>query len=121
MQEYVSMSPLSTGLMVSTGPLPTSPPAPAFLTQRDVGGGLASAVQVKITESVSSNNGSGEDVTTVTFGGTRLDIVGLVHISFLCSAFLVIGIIHIVEHLQYVTTSTASGALTPKALVAVQV
>ena len=76
---------------------------------------------VSVPESVSSNNGSGEDVTTVTFGGTRLDIVGLVQRSFLWSAFLVIRIIHIVEHLQYATTSTASGALTPKALVAVQV
>ena len=59
------------------------------------GGGLESAVQVKITESVSSNNGSGEDVTTVTFGGTRLDIVGLVQRSVLWSAFLVIRIIRI--------------------------
>ena len=118
------MSPLSTGLMVSTGPLPTSPPAPAFLTQRYVGGGLASAVQVKITESVSSNNGSGEDVTTVTFGGTRLDMVGLVH-TCKCSVVCLFGYQDnsylLVEHLQYVTTSTASGALTPKALVAVQV
>ena len=63
------MSVLSTGEMVRTGPRPTSP-CPFFLTHRKVGGGLASAEQVRVTDSWSSTKGEADDETTVTLGGT---------------------------------------------------
>ena len=63
------MSVLSTGEMVRTGPRPTSP-CPFFLTHRKVDGGLASAEQVRVTDSWSSTKGEADDETTVTLGGT---------------------------------------------------
>ena len=41
-------------------------------------------MQVRITESVSSTRGSGEEVTTVTLGGTKLGELLLVFLSVFC-------------------------------------
>ena len=70
------MSARDTGLRVSWAPRPTSP-TPLLRTQMKVGGGLESALQVRVTESLPSLTADEDDDTAVAFGGTSGELFQL--------------------------------------------